>query len=66
MDSDDSFSQVSIGAYKLGTLIKVSNELLNDSVFNLNAYISKEFSRRFGNKEEYSFFNVDGVGKPLL
>ena len=27
-ESDDSFTQVSIGAYKLGTLIKVSNELL--------------------------------------
>ena len=43
-DSDDAFSQVSIGAYKLGTLIKVSNELLNDSVFNLEQYISKEFA----------------------
>ena len=38
-DSDDAFNQVSIGAYKLGTLIKVSNELLNDSVFNLESYI---------------------------
>lgn len=63
-DSDDAFSQVSIGAYKLGTLIKVSNELLNDSVFNLEAYISKEFARRIGNKEEDAFFNGDGVGKP--
>ena len=32
-ESDDSFGQVSIGAYKLGTMIKVSEELLNDSVF---------------------------------
>ena len=65
IDSDDSFSQVSIGAYKLGTLIKVSNELLNDSVFNLETYISKEFARRIGNKEEDAFFNGDGVGKPV-
>ena len=64
-DSDDSFSQVSIGAYKLGTLIKVSNELLNDSVFDLEAYISKEFARRIGNKEEDAFFNGDGTGKPI-
>ena len=49
-DSDDAFNQVSIGAYKLGTLIKVSNELLNDSVFNLESYISKEFARRIGSK----------------
>lgn len=64
-ESDDAFSQVSIGAYKLGTLIKVSEELLNDSVFNLESYISKEFARRIGNKEEDAFFNGDGVGKPI-
>ena len=63
-DSDDSFAQVSIGAYKLGTLIKVSEELLNDSVFNLESYISKEFARRIGNKEEEAFFSGDGTGKP--
>ena len=63
-ESDDVFGQVSIGAYKLGTLIKVSNELLNDSVFNLEAYISKEFGRRCGAKEEDAFFNGNGTGKP--
>lgn len=64
-ESDDAFGQVSIGAYKLGTLIKVSNELLNDSVFDLEGYISKEFARRIGNKEEDAFFNGDGSGKPV-
>jgi HK97 family phage major capsid protein len=63
-ESDDSFNQVSIGAYKLGTLVKVSNELLNDSVFDLEKYISKEFARRIGVKEEDAFFNGDGSGKP--
>lgn len=63
-ESDDSFGQVSISAYKLGTLLKVSEELLNDSVFNLEAYIAKEFSRRIGAKEEEAFFIGDGLGKP--
>jgi len=63
-DSDDAFSQVSLSAYKLGTLIKVSDELLNDSVFNLEAYIAKEFARRIGNKEEEAFIVGDGSGKP--
>lgn len=65
LESDDSFSQVSIGAYKLGTMIKVSEELLNDSVFDLESYISREFARRIGAKEEESFFTGDGTGKPL-
>lgn len=64
-ESDDAFSQVSIGAYKLGTMIKVSEELLADSVFDLEAYISREFARRIGAREEESFFNGDGKGKPL-
>lgn len=64
-ESDDAFSQVSIGAYKLGTMIKVSEELLADSVFDLEAYISKEFARRIGAREEESFFSGDGKGKPL-
>ena len=64
-DSDDAFNQVSIGAYKLGTLIKISNELLNDSAFNLESYISKEFARRIGSKEEEAFFTGNGTGKPV-
>ena len=64
-ESDDAFSQVSIGAYKLGTMIKVSEELLADSVFDLESYISREFARRIGNKEEEAFFTGDGSGKPL-
>ena len=64
-ESDDSFGQVSIGAYKLGTMIKVSEELLNDSVFDLEGYISREFARRIGAKEEEAFFTGDGSGKPL-
>jgi len=63
-ESEDSFGQVSIGAYKLGTMIKVSEELLNDSVFELEPYISREFARRIGNKEEEAFFTGDGSGKP--
>ena len=63
-EADDAFGQVSIGAYKLATMIKVSEELLNDSVFNLEQYIAKEFARRIGAKEEEAFFVGDGTGKP--
>lgn len=63
-ESDDAFGQVSIGAYKLATMIKVSEELLNDSVFNLESYIAREFARRIGAKEEEAFFIGDGTGKP--
>ncbi len=62
--SDDVFGQASLSAYKVGTAIKVSEELLNDSAFDLSAYITKEFARRVGAKEEEAFFVGDGNGKP--
>lgn len=42
----------------------VSDELLNDSVFNLENYISTEFARRIGAKEEEAFLVGNGEGKP--
>ena len=64
-ESDDSFGQVSIGAYKLATMIKISEELLNDSVFDMPSYIATEFARRIGAAEEEAFFTGNGTGHPL-
>jgi len=63
-ESDDSFGMVSIGSYKLATMIKVSEELLHDSAFDVPAYIAREFARRIGAAEEEAFFTGDGQGKP--
>ena len=63
-ESDDAFGQIAIGAYKLATMIKVSEELLNDSVFDIPSYIAREFARRIGAAEEEAFFTGDGNGKP--
>lgn len=64
-ESDDTFSQVNLGAHKLGTAIRVSEELMNDSVFDLESYITQEFARRIGTKEEEAFLVGDGSHKPL-
>jgi HK97 family phage major capsid protein len=63
-ESDDTFDQITLDAYKLGTAIKVSEELLNDSVFDLESYISTEFARRIGAAEEEAFLVGDGSKKP--
>lgn len=63
-ESEDTFGITSIGAYKLGTAIKVSDELLYDSVFDLESYIATEFARRIGTKEEEAFIAGDGTSKP--
>ena len=63
--SDDiALSQVSLSAYKLGSIMKVSDELLQDSVFDLTGYLATNFARRLSNAEEASFVDGDGSSKP--
>lgn len=64
-EADATFAQTTLSAYKLGTMIKISNELLNDSAFDLASYIAKRFGVRMGNAEERAFITGDGIGKPL-
>ena len=64
-EDDDAFGQQTIDAHKVGAIIKVSEELLNDSAFDLENYFAGEFARRIGDKEEDAFFNGNGVKKPL-
>ena len=63
-ESDDTFGQITLSAFKLGTFLKVSEELLNDSAFDVEAYLASEFARRMGAAEEEAFINGDGNGKP--
>ncbi len=64
-ESTHTFDQVILGAHKLGTIVKVSDELLNDSAFDVQGYISKENARKFSYKEDQAFFIGDGNKKPL-
>ncbi len=63
-ESDDSFTQITLSAYKVGTMLKISDELLHDAFFNLEGYVATEFARRIGAAEEDSFLNGDGTNKP--
>ena len=60
-ESDLTFSVQTLSAFKLGCLIRVSNELLNDSAFDIGAHIARRFGVRFGNAEEDAFINGKGV-----
>lgn len=63
-EDDDVFATVTLGAHKLSSIIKVSEELLNDSAFNLETYIAQEFARRMSAAEELAFIAGDGKSKP--
>ena len=64
-EADATFGQTTLAAYKMGTMIKISNELLHDSAFDLASYIARRFGVRMGNAEEKAFITGDGQGKPL-
>jgi len=63
-ESNPTFEQKSIDAYKLTDLVKVSIELLQDSAFDLEDYIAAEFARAFGIAEEEAFCVGTGEGQP--
>ncbi len=63
-ESDPTFEQKMIDAYKLTDLVKVSIELLQDSMFDLESYIAAEFARAFGIAEEQAFCVGTGSGQP--
>lgn len=62
--SDEAFGQMSLSAYKAATLIQVSEELMADSAFDLEAYIREEFGARIGVLENTGYVQGDGSGKP--
>nr|WP_293199926.1 phage major capsid protein [Paenibacillus sp.] len=64
-ESDVAFNQITLGAHKLATAIRISQELLHDSAFDLAAFIAHEFQRRAGAAEEEAILAGDGSHKPI-
>ncbi len=63
-ESNPTFGQKQIDAFKLTDLIRISVELLQDSEFDLESYIAEEFARAFGIAEEQAFCVGTGSGQP--
>lgn len=62
--SDPSVGQVIMKAYKTGRILKVTEELLQDSVSSIEAYVALKFTKSTIAAEEAAFVNGDGSGKP--
>lgn len=63
-ESDPAFGQVSLSAYKYGTVIQVSRELLTDAGVDLEGYLSMQAGRALGNAFGAHAITGDGSGKP--
>ena len=63
-DSDVVFGQVTLTPHKATTMVQVSEELLADSAVDLQAYLSRNFGRRFANLLGTAFMAGTGSGQP--
>jgi HK97 family phage major capsid protein len=62
--SDETFANVSLGAFKSTSKIIVSEELVADSQFGLEQFLATEFGERLGVLQNTAFVLGDGSGKP--
>lgn len=63
-ESDPVFGQVPLGAYKYGTLIQISRELLEDTGVDLEGYLAMQAGRALGNAFGAHAITGDGSAKP--
>jgi HK97 family phage major capsid protein len=62
--SDSGFTEVTLNAYKATMLMKASEELINDSAFDMPSFIAQECGRGLGRLEETAFVVGSGSGQP--
>jgi len=63
-ESNPTFAQKTIDAFKLTVLSRISTELLQDSMFDLASELISQFIRAFGVAEEEAFCVGTGSGQP--
>lgn len=59
------FGKMSFTPHKLARIFRVPIELIEDTFFDIEGFLTDHFARRFGEIEENSFLNGDGNNKPL-
>lgn len=62
--TDASFGQLTVDAYKVGGILKVSEELLFDNTYNLEGRLSRDFTNAARDASEAAFVAGDGNKKP--
>ena len=61
--SSEKFDQVKLLAHKVGSMLLVTEELLADSMFDLESHITAQIGEALGRKEEACLIG-DGTGRP--
>lgn len=62
--NDPAYNNLVLSAYKLGGIIKVSEELVQDDAYNLAAHLRMDAIEEFADKEEDAFIDGNNTLKP--
>lgn len=63
-ETDVSFGQTSIAAHKVGGIVKVTEEFLQDAFINVESYLTGKIAKGMSTIQEQAFLNGDGSSKP--
>lgn len=63
-ETDDTTAAITLNAYKLTRTTSLTEELVNDAMFNVEDYLVRSFGFALGAAEETAFFIGDGSAKP--
>lgn len=64
-ESEPSYGEHELTVHEIAVSVPVSNQLLEDSAFNLDAELAADFAEEFGRIEASAFVAGNGVKKPL-
>lgn len=63
-DGVDDFKRLPIRVHRLGTIVRIHEDFLRDTGFNIQRYLVDSFAKRMGRTEEDAFVNGDGKKTP--
>lgn len=64
-ESEPTYGEQELVVHEIAVSVPVSNQLLEDSAFNLDAELASDFAEEFGRIEAVAFVAGNGVKKPL-
>ena len=62
--TDPTFDKMSLGAYRYGQLVKVGNDSIEDTVFDLSGFLGRNMGRGLGRVIGTDLVTGNGTGKP--
>jgi len=62
--SDPAFAQATLSAYKYGVMLQLSHELINDTGFDLEGFVSRQAGRAVGMAFDAHLMNGTGTNQP--